>query len=79
MPDSSQPDQYWRSKTAASDDSGAFRIQGIVPGQYTAYALIDVEDGIWNDPDFLRMLQGKGTAVKLAEGANETLQLAVVR
>jgi hypothetical protein len=79
VPDSSQPDQYWRFKTAASDDSGAFRIQGIVPGQYTAYALIDVEDGIWNDPDFLRTLQGKGTAVKLEEGSNETLQLAIAR
>jgi len=75
VPESSRLEQYWLFRTVTTDDTGSFVLQGIVPGQYTAYALAEVEDGIWNSPDFLTPLQGKGTSVRLPEGSHETVQL----
>jgi hypothetical protein len=62
-------------RLAAADNAGAFSIRGIAPGRYTAFAFTDVEDGIWHSPEFLKSVEGRGTAVTLEEGSRETLTL----
>jgi hypothetical protein len=75
VPEDSKAGKYWLFRTASSDQNGAFVFRNVVPGQYTAYAFTEAEEGAWQDPDFLKQYAGKGTAVKLAEGSNEALQL----
>jgi hypothetical protein len=48
-------------------------------GEYFAVALTDVEQGEWNDPDFLGPLRERATRVTVADGANTTLDLKLSR
>jgi protocatechuate 3,4-dioxygenase beta subunit len=76
VPDTSRRDQYWLFRQTAADANGSFSFTGVSPGQYSVFAFRDVEEGVWFSPDFLRPLEGKGTPVKLAEGAAESIQVA---
>jgi hypothetical protein len=42
---------------ARPDQQGRFEIRGLPPGEYRAVALDYVEDGLWNDPEYLRDLR----------------------
>ncbi len=64
-----------RYKTAASDSSGRFRMRGITPGEYKLFAFEDVENGVWQDPDFIRAYENRGTRVQIVEGLNESVRL----
>lgn len=79
VPESSKFERYWLFRTATTDQNGAFTVNNIVPGQYTAYAFTDVEEGSWHSREFLQPFEGKGVAVKLAEGAKENVQLTAVQ
>jgi hypothetical protein len=79
VPDSARREQYWLFRKTEADANGSFAFSGINPGQYTAYAFHEVEDGAWFSPEFLRPFEGKGTAIKLAEGAAEAIQITVTQ
>jgi len=76
VPDTDR-ERYWLFRTATADQNGAFAMKNIAPGQYTAYAFADVEDGIWMDADFLKRYEGKGVRLKLEEKSKETAPLTV--
>jgi hypothetical protein len=61
--------------STATDGSGNFRIQNVVPGSYIAVASSWLQPGIAQHPDFLRAVQGRGTSVTVGEGANATVTL----
>lgn len=44
-------------RAARPDQQGQFEIRGLPPGEYRAIALDYVEEGIWNDPDYLSELR----------------------
>lgn len=75
IPDTARRDRPSAYKSASLGEGGTFTFRGLAPGQYTIFALPEVEDGSWYDPDFVRTLEGKGVAVKLAEGQSETVQV----
>jgi protocatechuate 3,4-dioxygenase beta subunit len=79
VPESGRRDQYWLFRTASSGENGAFTLRGIVPGNYTAYAFREAEDGIWYSPEFMKTAEGKGVSLKLAEGAAETVQITAAQ
>jgi hypothetical protein len=64
-------------KTATSDGSGRFRIQGIAPGNYKLFAWEQIENGAWQDPEFLRNFEDRGKSIDVREGSNENIQLTV--
>jgi hypothetical protein len=68
-------DLYRRTST---DRQGRFAIAGLAPGDYTFYAWDDVERGAWESPEFMKAFEGRGRFVRLREGANDPLELAVV-
>jgi hypothetical protein len=65
-------------RTAASGVDGRFRIVGLPPGEYRLFAWEDVQTGDWVNPDFMRKMEFRGAAVRLAEGATESLALPVI-
>ncbi len=62
-------------KATRPDQQGQWRFKGLPPGDYLAVALDYVEDGSWNDPEYLESLRKLATSVTLADGASQTLGL----
>jgi len=60
-----RPDLY---RKVVSDAAGHFRITGIAPGDYTAFAWDDVANGAWQNPEFLKPHEARGKAVHIEGG-----------
>jgi hypothetical protein len=76
-----QPERWFESsrsvKAARPDQQGQWRLKALPPGDYLAVALEYVEDGSWNDPEYLESLRKYAVRVTLGEGASETVALKV--
>jgi uncharacterized protein (DUF2141 family) len=68
---------YYRS--AATDESGRFRFQSVVPGDYAVFAWEDLEEGdAYMDPEFLKPFESKGLAVTIREGEKQEIQVTAI-
>src|SRR5206468_12061318 len=47
-------------RSARPDQQGQWRIRGLPPGDYLAVAVESVEDGQWNEPEYLESIQRYG-------------------
>jgi hypothetical protein len=54
-------------KYVLTDDDGHFQITGVAPGDYKVFAFERVEVGAWQDPDFIRLHEERGKAVRVEE------------
>ena len=45
---------------------------------YKVFAWGDAENGAWFDPEFLRLYEDRGQAVRFSEGSRENLQVIVI-
>jgi hypothetical protein len=66
------------TKTATTDHSGRFTIQGIAPGDYSLISWEDVEPNAYYDPSFLEQYLARGTAVHVDENAHLSLNLRAI-
>jgi hypothetical protein len=78
VPDSQRGLRSDLYRTASTDHSGRVHLEGISPGEYWIFAWEDVEDGAWQDRDFLRMYEDRATVVHLTDSAKENLVLRVI-
>ena len=65
-------------KAARPDRQGQWRVKALPPGGYLAIALEYVEDGAWNDPEYLESLRKAASSVTLGDGASRTVVLKLV-
>jgi hypothetical protein len=65
-------------RTANTDATGRFRLDGIPPGDYKAFAWEDVETGAWQDPDFLNRYEEIGRVLRLPEKGQATAEIVVM-
>ena len=65
-------------RTATSDSAGRFKMQGIPPGSYRAFAWEYVERDAWQDPDFLASIEGRGTTIQLSDGLDSDADLVAI-
>jgi len=65
-------------KSAVTDASGNFRIQGIPPGDYRVIAWEDIVDGAWQNADVLRNVEARGKAVRIAEGGQAAVEMVAI-
>ena len=77
-----QPDKWFdRSRwirAARPDQDGAFQIEGLPAGEYLAVALDYVQDGVWNDPEYLASLAPSAQKVTLRAGESLNVPLKIV-
>jgi hypothetical protein len=71
----SEDSRYVRSVRA--DQQGQWRINGLPPGDYLAVALDYVEEGMWNDPEYLSLIQRYAKNMTVTEADSQTLPLRV--
>ena len=67
-----------RHKITTTDQNGHFKIEGIFPGEYKIYAWEQIEDGAYEDPDFVKPHESDGEKVSIKESGHETMQLKVI-
>jgi uncharacterized surface anchored protein len=65
--------EYYRVATA--DQSGAFLLASVPPGDYSLFAWEDVEKDEYMDPDFMQQYEGVATPVRVEQGSSLTVQL----
>jgi len=66
-----------RVRASRPDQQGQWRLKALPAGEYLAVALEYIEDGSWNDPEYLESLRRYATKVVLGEGGSETVALKV--
>lgn len=65
-------------RAARPDQQGRWQVKGLPAAEYLAIALDYVEDGAWNDPEYLESLRRDALKVALADGGSETIALKLV-
>jgi hypothetical protein len=67
-----------RPRTAQPDQQGHFRIAGLAPGHYRAFAVTGYDSGLWQNAEFQRQMADRGTAFEVAEKGSAHVELPVV-
>jgi len=65
-------------RIARTDQSGHFKLEGVIPGEYKIYAWEQIEDGAWEDPDFMKAYEARGKKISVKEGTHETVDLKLI-
>ena len=65
-------------KTADTDQNGHFVIRGVTPGEYKVFAWEDIEEGAYEDPDFMKPHESDGQTVSIKERGHETVELKAI-
>ena len=71
---------HWREgsrliRSARPDQNGEFSVKGLPPGEYLIAALDYVQDGQWNDPEFLEGLRRRAERITFAEAESKRVDL----
>ncbi len=72
--------QHWRAQSrrisaVRTDQSGAFHVRNLPPGDYLLVAADDVEQGEWFDPAYLEKMRTAATRVSISEGEKKVQDL----
>ena len=67
-----------RIRATRPDQDGQWQLKGLPAGEYLAIALDYVEDGAWNDPEYLEVLKRDAEKVTIGEGTSQTVSLKLV-
>jgi Carboxypeptidase regulatory-like domain len=78
VPDPSRRKATWLFKYATTDQRGHFELRGIVPGEYKLFSWDQVEEGAWEDPEFLKTFEEKGQEVSAQEGERKSVELVTI-
>jgi hypothetical protein len=67
-----------RPMKQAVDGDGNFRIGGLRPGKYKLFAWEEVDDDLWQDPDFLRNYESRAAEITLGPRETQSAQVRVI-
>jgi hypothetical protein len=79
VPEEAYRGQMQMYKETTTDQYGHFELRGIPPGDYKLFSWDQVENGAWQDPEFLKPFEEKGEEVKLQEGDSKSVNLVAIR
>ena len=67
----------WPEKQSL-DDNGNFQFAGLRPGKYDVFAWEEVDDDLWQDPDFRKKYGNRATEVTVGPRETQNVQLRVI-
>ena len=65
-------------RSARPDQQGQYQIKGLPPGEYLAVAMDYVQEGMWNDPEYLDSVRRYAQKFMLTDGALQAVALKLV-
>jgi hypothetical protein len=78
VPEKPRRPQVRLFKTQTTDQYGRFDLRGIAPGDYRLFSWDEVEQGAWEDPEFLKPFEEKGEKVLLQQGEAKSLDVITI-
>ena len=68
-------------KSITTDQYGHFDLRGIAPGDYLLFSWTEIEEGAWEDPDFMKEFieKKKGESVSVQEGDTKSKNLVAIK
>ena len=74
------PDKKTRraSYSADTDQYGHFEVHGLPPGKYSLFSWAGLQQGAWEDPEFLKEYEAKATVIEVNEGDTKTVELKLI-
>lgn len=66
-------------KSQSTDQFGRFDLRGIAAGDYQLFTWDEVEEGAWEDADFLKPFEEKGEKVTVREGDSKSVSLTEIK
>jgi hypothetical protein len=80
VPDGTHISRRRLNKHQTTDQYGHFDLRGIAPGDYKLFSWDEVENGAWEDPDFLKPLEEKrlGQKVTVQDGDAKTISTVTI-
>ena len=71
--------EWWEDsrfvRAARPDQEGKYEIRGLPPGEYLAVAIDYVQEGLWNDPEYLESIRRDAQKLMLREGDAQVISL----
>ena len=78
VPDGASRQRRDLFRSTSTDISGRFSIQGVPAATYKAFAFEDVSVDAWQNPDFMRPLESRGTSIEIRDGNPSSADLQVI-
>jgi hypothetical protein len=80
VPDATRVSQHRLYRRQTTDQYGHFDLRGIAPGDYRLFSWDEVEEGAWEDPDFLRPFEEKrlGQRVTVHDGDTKSINIVTI-
>ena len=78
VPDGASRQRRDLFRSASTDISGRFSMQGIPAATYKAFAFEEVSVDAWQNPDFMRPLESRGTSIEIRDGNPSSADLQVI-
>jgi protocatechuate 3,4-dioxygenase beta subunit len=66
-------------KHVLTDQNGHFDLRGIAPGDYAVFSWDEVEEGAWEDPEFLKPFEDKGEKIAVQDGDVKAMSLLSIK
>jgi protocatechuate 3,4-dioxygenase beta subunit len=79
VPDEAHRGQLRLYKKKTTDQYGHFDLRGIAPGNYKLFGWEEVEQGAWEDPDFLKSFEEKGEKMSVQESDSKSIDLVTIK
>jgi hypothetical protein len=79
VPDAKHRERGELYKTGRTDQHGQYALRGIAPGDYTLFSWDEVEEGAWQDPEFLKPFEEKTEKVSVQEGDTKSVNLITIK
>jgi Carboxypeptidase regulatory-like domain len=81
VPDQKHRERHDLYRAERTDQHGAFKITQVAPGDYGLYSWDDVENGVWEDPDFMRPFEEKklGERVIVQDRDDKSINITVIK
>jgi len=78
VPDEARRTSFRLFKAQTTDQYGKFDVHGLAPGSYRIFAWAGIEQGEWEDPEFLRPQEAKGELLELRDEDAKAVNLKVI-
>jgi protocatechuate 3,4-dioxygenase beta subunit len=70
--------RYSLFKEMTTDQQGSFSFKGVTPGDYKLLSWEDIEQGAYQDPEFLKQFESKAEEASLKENTHKVVSLNVI-